>query len=472
MNASRRKRFSSSALLTSWLSTPVGGLVARPWFDRVAFKMLSCLFFPLSRMWAAARVADGSVDRYLDELALASTPRLANKLERLLPEFQQRRRAILDQEGRWEEAFFGGRDSDEWSPEALLAVEQMRLSQRAAYNSIRFKFLSINLGNRVSPIRWNLPTPEEVEAIYGPQPGQGEQFFTIPDPMPEVRESRRLPGAIGTDFWIRFKSPSTRMQDMVTARVYEPVDTIDPPTLIFGHGICVEFDHWRGLVDEVEALVRLGIRVVRPEAPWHGRRVLPGCYSGEPFMATAPAGGLDLFTAAVREWAVLMDWCRRTSKGPVAVGGSSLGAMTAHLVADRARQWPNRLRPDALYLITHCAFRDTMGSSELVETWGIHEATRIKGWTREMTDKYLPLLDTEDLTVVAPHNIISVLGRHDKTTPYASGKALVDGWKLPPENLFILNCGHFSVPLRLIRDQTPTLRFYEIMQRLAGNTGA
>ena len=82
--------------------------------------------------------------------------------------------------------------------------------------------------------------------------------------MPQVSVSHRLGEAGGEQsYWLRFRSPSPRMNDQVIARVYEPRDAENAPTLIFGHGICVEFDHWRGLVDEVGAMVKMGIRVVR-----------------------------------------------------------------------------------------------------------------------------------------------------------------------------------------------------------------
>ena len=92
----------------------------------------------------------------------------------------------------------------------------------------------------------------------------------------------------GTDYWIRFPSPSQVMADMVYARVHEPPGVSNPPTLIFGHGMCVEFDHYHNLIDEIAGLTEQGIRVVGPEAPWHGRRVLPGHFGGEQLLSTAP----------------------------------------------------------------------------------------------------------------------------------------------------------------------------------------
>ena len=124
------------------------------------------------------------------------------------------------------------------------------------------------------------------------------------------------------------------------ARVHQPDGQVDPPTLIFGHGICVEFDHYHQLLDEVTQLTRMGIRVIRPEAPWHGRRVLPGHYGGEQLLSTTPNSMFDFLAAQHQEWATIINWARATSAGPVAIGGSSLGAQSAKAIAVRASGWP------------------------------------------------------------------------------------------------------------------------------------
>ena len=211
----------------------------------------------------------------------------------------------------------------------------------------------------------------------------GRRCSPPPDPMPEVTVSADIRTNSGRDFWLSFASPSQRLGDRVFARVYEPAGVENPPTLIFGHGICVEFDQWRRLIDEVGSLRARGIRIIRPEAPWHGRRTPAGFYGGERIVATFPMGNLDLFTGAVREWAVLADWARRTSSGPLAFGGSSLGALTAQLAADRARDWPQALRPDALLLITHAPqLYDIVAEGDLMHIWGGRELVEAKGWRR------------------------------------------------------------------------------------------
>ena len=49
-----------------------------------------------------------------------------------------------------------------------------------------------------------------------------------------------------------------------------------------------------------------------------------------------------------------------------------------------------------------------------------------------------PLLDALTPPVVRPENIVTVLGRYDDVTPFDSGKALIDGWKVPPGKRFHL----------------------------------
>ena len=94
--------------LVDCLRTPLGGLVARPWFDRVALKVIADWFFPLSRLWAAARAAEGSVDRYFIEAQIEPSRRLARQLESRLGRFEAVREAVVATEQVWEDAFFGG----------------------------------------------------------------------------------------------------------------------------------------------------------------------------------------------------------------------------------------------------------------------------------------------------------------------------------------------------------------------------
>jgi pimeloyl-ACP methyl ester carboxylesterase len=293
------------------------------------------------------------------------------------------------------------------------------------------------------------------------------EAMLAPAVTPEITQSRTLPGKLETESWLRFRSPSARVGDDVYARVHEPRGVADPPTVIFGHGICVEFDHWRGLVDETQTLVAAGCRVIRPEAPWHGRRVPPGYYGGERIIATFPMGILDAMTSAVSEWAVLAHWARRTSRGPLGFAGSSLGALTSQLAASAAHDWPEPLRPDALLLITHSGdLGEVVLKGTLADMWSNADAAKRLGWTEPLARELLGHLEPTRAPVVPGRRIVSVLGRNDKVLPFVSGKHLVEQWCLPEENVFIWNRGHFSVPMTLIHNKQPVERFVAVLRGL------
>jgi len=454
---------STQELLVAALRTPLGNLVARPWFDHVALNTIAYWFFPLSRLWAAARAAEGSVEQFFEEAMILPSSRLEGRIKRNLTKFEQVRHRMLNIEHEWESIIFG---MHEPLPGAAVRAEHERLTHRSQYNNLRRMFIPIRLTEKVQPVRWQIPSPADVDAIYGSFLANPAKAFAPPDPMPEITISHRVETRNGgQDYWLRFKSPSSRMNDQVIARVYEPYCAENAPTLIFGHGICVEFDHWLGLVDEVEAMVKMGIRVVRPEAPWHGRRIPDGMYGGERFIATAPMGALDLFTSAAQEWSVIIDWFRQKTKAPIAIGGSSLGAMTSQIICDKARHWPERLRPDAAFLVTHCGhIEDAVVHGKLAKVWGIAHATIDQGWRSDLIRRYMPLLEAEGQPIIPPENIVTVLGNHDNVTPFDSARTLIDEWNVPAENQFVYRRGHFSVPIGMMRDHAPLLKLQQILK--------
>ena len=153
------------------------------------------------------------------------------------------------------------------------------------------------------------------------------------------------------------------------------------------------------------------------------------------------------------------------------MGGSSLGALTSLLCADVARDWPEAIRPQALLLITHSGHqRDALVNGALAEVWKAREAMEKVGWTAELAADYISLLDPswEDDPVVAPENIISILGKYDHVTPYRSGIDILNAWGVPVENRFLWKRGHFSVPMTMIRNDKPLTAFVDILNRLSG----
>lgn len=447
-------------------SSAAGWLLGWSWFDTVARWALKRWFFPLSRLWAAAGVADGSIDRFYEAIPFDPLRGPRRGVAEALARFEQARAYAGALDAAWEKAFFGGRGigGGKPSPAELRALEDARLACRHRYNATRadFRFL-LRLG--APGVRYDIPTPDEAHAIYGDALADPAALFAPPDPMPHIEVSLPVETRHGRDYWLRFPSPSARLGDIVHARVHEPAGAVNPPTVIFGHGTGMEFDHWRGLIDETAALLARGIRVIRPEAPWHGRRTPRGYFGGERMISAFPLGLLDTIAGAAREWAALADWARRTSSGPLAFGGASLGALTAQLAADRARrQWPERLRPDALFLMAHSwRLTDAIREGELMEILGGRGAVEARGWREETLARYLDLLAPGPEPALPPERIVSVLGRYDRITPFSSGADLINSWGVPLDNRFIWKRGHFSIPAASLRLTEPADRLRQVL---------
>lgn len=428
----------------------VGTLLARPWFDRATLFALKHMFFPASRLLAAADEARGDTAIFKQAVPLVDTAVPYARLQRLLARVEQARAAAASVEARWEAVFFG---SDGARESERVALEAARITARHQFNSLRWT-LRAALPFKVPGARLALETPEAVAARLDPLLAEGRLQCASADGV-VVTRSQSVMTAAGLDYWLRFESPV--IGDLVTARVHEPVGVIDPPTIIFGHGVCVDFDHWMGLIDESVGLVAHGFRVIRPEAPWHGRRTPRGFFAGERTVATFPAGICDSMRAAVSEWAVLARWARQHSHGMLAFGGSSLGAMTAQLAAPHAK-------PDALFLVTHAADMTAVAlEGDLSALWADPKAYLAIGWTPELARRTLSLLDAPAVCPVPPHHVVSVIGRRDRVLPYRSGRDQLQGWQVPAANIFEWDRGHFTVPASMIRNRAPLLRLAAIM---------
>ncbi len=453
-----------SRIATRIIASPAGKLIARPWLDSFVLYFLKHWFFPLSRLWAAARAAQGNVDEFISQVPLQRPNRSQRKVIRsALGQFERTRLKIFSIEQLWNFYFFG---KDAVAEERLPIIEEMRLDFRTEYNLTRKKFIRLRHLVKTS-VSMNPPTPDHVAGLFGESGEKLSEYFALPGEFPEVEISRSIPSDTGRDYWLRFSSPVQKMNDLVYARVHEPENVENPPTLIFGHGMSVEFDHYRQLLDEVTQLTRKGIRVIRPEAPWHGRRALPGHYGGEQFLSELPISIFDFVSAQHQEWSTIINWCRDNSSGPVAIGGSSLGAQSAKAIAMTATQWPVRLQPDALLVITHSQHMSEAAlDGVLSDIWNLGESMRAAGWHQDTEKRWLQMIDPQKDVCVSGENIVSVYGSHDTVTPIKSAIAQMDAWKVPGENRFCYKRGHFTIPLGMINDDAPLRRFVEVMQQL------
>jgi hypothetical protein len=438
-------------------SRQVMAALARPWFDRAALWSLTRWYFPLSRAWAAASVADGSIERFrealpADRLPLTARLGLGPALHRTAELKAQAEAA----EAGWRRTFF---DAEEADPRALFLSERRRRRASHAYMMARSSFALVRLGAAFPPVRWDIPgvpwAMERAQSLLA----DPARAYALPDPPPRIVRSRPLAGEDHTDSWLRFPSPSKAMNDEAWARVREPLGVADPPTLIYLHGLGVEFESLDGVADEMDAVVAMGVRLVRLEAPWHNRRRRAGFYGGEPFLSGQPLAGVELFLAVVRELGLLIEWARTQGTAPVAVGGTSMGALASQLVATRASDWRPTARPDAVILVTTS---DDLGGlayhSSLARATGLPQALEKAGWTPELLASFRPLVDPVGQPAIDPADIVMVLGMRDDVTPYARGAAMAERWGVPADNLFRRDQGHFSVPVGLMSDPEPLTR--------------
>ena len=452
------------SLFRDVLTSPLGVVLARPWLDRIAPWFLRRYLFPLSRAWAAAQVSGEDPETFRDEIPMPNWAFDRKQVVRALRKAARARTLSEAADRLWEQHFFGPLDE---GAAKRIAVESARHRAVNAHFAAR-RYFRFALPAKLPRVKYDVPSPDDVDAIYGNIFLERARFFEPARPSPDIALSRSVPTAEGYDHWVRFASPSDRLADTVYARVHVPRGVTDPPTIVFGHGVAVEFDQWLGVLDEANALVARGIRVIRPEAPWHGRRTPQGRYGGEPLMSTSPAGTLDLFTGAVREWAVLADWARATSRGPLAFGGNSLGAMTAQLAADCARDWPGHLMPDALLLISHCgSMADTALHGDIMRTWGRPEIIQASGWSTSRVEAYMSVLDPRSPLPVPGERIVTVLGALDDVTPFRTAEALLERWGVPSQNRYIWHGGHFSVPAMLARRPGVADHFVNILNELS-----
>ncbi|HEX9720818.1 MAG TPA: hypothetical protein VGA59_13920, partial [Ramlibacter sp.] len=162
----------------------------------------------------------------------------------------------------------------------------------------------------------------------------------------------------------------------------------------------------------------------------------------------------------------LTAWAREAFGGPVAVGGVSLGALTAQMAVSAARHWPAAMRPDAALLVTTSgAMMPVAMESSLTRAIAMPQRMAEAGWDRERLVEWMPLLEPVGAPAVAPGRIVALLGTEDDVTPYAEGRRLMERWGVPADNVFLRPLGHFSAALGLYRDIGP-------LRRLAALLGA
>lgn len=440
-----------------FLRGPLGRFILRPWFDALALYLVTRGLMPVSRGWAAAVEADGSEEAYA--AAMGWTRRTPAWDRRAVAAVKRAKDAYLAADVAWTDALFGA-DDPGLDACTRLEIERQHASHR--FMATRGRFM--HRWGRGSGMRWDVRSEREVMHRHGHRLKGRIAAYPAPD-IPPVETSHRARGAYGPEYWLRFPTPSAGMGDTAWTHVYEPDGVADPPTLIFLHGVCMEPEMWKMMVDPVTEIVQQGVRVVRPEGPWHGRRMLPGFYGGEPAISRGPMGFLDLFEAWVSEVAVLMDWARGLGSGPVAIGGLSLGALTAQRAATAAVYWAEQLKPDAMILmVTSGDIMATAYHGAIPTAVDLPRRLTKAGWSDRNLLGWLSLLQPIGESAVPPEKTVMLLGKADTVTPFAGGQELAETWRVPPDNLFIHRGGHFSAPLSQYYDRTPLERLLSLLR--------
>ncbi|GAB4376871.1 MAG: hypothetical protein Kow00114_40850 [Kiloniellaceae bacterium] len=442
---------------------PLGALVMRPWYDRLAVKLVPQWYFPLSRAWALALETGEDAAAFAAALGLDGFPGglCGWRLRRALARTAELARVHAGADAHWRDLFFAPAPPP---LAALVAAERDR--RQAAHNLMAARRFFLCLRKKIAPLSWDLPHPEAMPAPAA-LAGDGGTCIRHADTLPAVEQSHWVSGPFGRQCWIRFPAPGLP-GDTAWAQVYEPEGAVNPPTLISLHGICVESEHWGPSMDSIDIVPTLalkGLRIIRPEGPWHGRRRRPGSFGGEPAMAHGPLGFLQLFAAWGAELPVYVDWARKQGSRKVAVGGVSLGALTSQLAAVAAQDWPPASRPDALILVA-CSesLHDVAFQGSLATAIGLPQKLQEKGWSAADIDRYLPLMEPRGAPAMAAERIVMALGEADDLTPFDGGLALARRWQVPPANLFIRHQGHFTVAFDLARRPQPLDRLVEILK--------
>lgn len=436
------------------LAGPLGWFMTTGWFDGIKMAMLP-REFRMARARALAFVHP-ETEAFLDALGVSDAARrkFAAPAAKALAELDRRRRALAPVKARLDAALWDGGAND---PGALAALEKEHrtLSEAAIKPGLLFRFLWTEPS--FAPTGFAIPDPEAALADAESWIEDPASLYAAPAMPMRVERSAAIPGPAGPEYLIRFASPSSFTGgDTVTARVYDPAEgAAKAPVFIFASGLGMVYDlisYWPEEDYMARRLAARGVRVILPESPWHGRREVPGHYSGEPYLARAPVSIYELFAAQAQETAQIIAWARADGARRVGVGGVSLGGLVTQQVAGHAAAWPEAMRPDMAFIGAGSGRVDAVVvMGDLSGRLGMSAAVRNAGWTDDKLARLRPLLDPPCEPGIAPDAVLAYLGRRDVSTPYTLAKALLDAWGVPQNNRIVHDAGHIALYTRLIR---------------------
>lgn len=446
--------------------SPLGALLAKPWVDQAGLFGLKRWYFPLSRLWAAANAAGDDTGRFRDEIGAPVAVWPETYLRSVLARNASRKAAAEAARSDWEASLFGDAPGEDG-----LQLDHRRRAAATRHLATRASFYPLLFPTRPPSARWEIDQPARVERDLDAAIARPDSLYDVAVDAGTVAVSRPLTRDGLREYWLRAPAPAPRLRrrpgsEVVYARVIEPLDAGPWPTLIFGSGLCLEFELLAVARGPSARLVDLGWRVIEPISPYHGLRAMPGRYGGEPFFAAGPTSSIDLISGQAIESALLIAWCRRRFGGKVALAGISMTSFVAQQAASRCDLWPTEARPDGVMLISHSGrIEDVTFGGALAVTLGLDRALARAGWSREALARLSRLIDPTRQPALAPSNIVSVLGETDRWVPYDDGLAVTQQWELPMANVFRYPLGHLGMPVQLTRDTAP---FERLRQVLAG----
>ena len=451
--------------MNALFASSLGGLLARSWVDPVGLAAMRRWYFPLSRLWAAANAAGEDIGRFGAEIG-APLPGFwpSSYVSSLLRRNARARLASEIARQQWETTIFAGSDT---SDAGSLDTRRRRAASR--HLATRAIFYPLLFPRRPPVARWDIPDVATVRRAFGSLLSRPADLYTAPLDTGSLEVSQAFVRNGLREYWLRARTPAARLDkwrgsEMLYARVVEPVDAASAATLIFGGGLCLEFDLLCVAQDPGSRLAALGWRVVEPISPFHGLRAMPDRYGGEPFFASAPASTIDLVAGQAIETALLIAWCRARFGGKVALAGISMTSFVAQQVASYCGTWVPAARPDGVMLISHSGRieRVTFGGV-LSDALGFGRALLDGGWTPDALESLSALFDPAAEPAVPPRCIISVLGETDRWVPYADGLEVARRWKVPDANIFRYRLGHLGMPVQLMRDTAPFARLRQVL---------
>lgn len=445
-------------MIDEWLRSPMGGLVLHRWFDFTVLRLLTGFVLPCQRLAAQGETVDFDLRRFRDSGVKlpfwVSDVRLAQLLDALRPAYAE----MIETETHARELIGASVSQAQYA-----AAERERVRASSAYLMARYRFGDMIMGTNAVAFQ---PSGEaDVAAEFGRFLDDPAGLFAPPTEPVEVAESPEIPVGGSLTRALRFSVPGAPIEGPAFARVYEPVGGIDAPTFVYAHGIAIDGDQLGLGVDEIASLTGRGVRLVRLVNPWHGRRRLRGHWSGEPILAEAPISAFRFMATIVRELAVLVRWVRQRYGGAVAIGGLSLGALSAQLASVHCGNWPEEMRPDAALLMTTDGRLDRVAFEGLLtQKVGLDRALADSGWTPDKLQRWQRLVSAEHPLPLDPAKVVIALGGADEVTRFEGGLALARLWDLPERNLFVRSRqGHFSVPLGMVPDDAPLARLADIL---------